>query len=337
MQVLTVRGPGEVAWGEAPAPRLDAPVSALVRPLTTCDFDHLIVSGRAPIPLPLHIGHECVAEVVETGPDVRTVAPGDHVIVPFQVSCGACPACLRGQTSCCAAVPWLSCFGLGELSGGFGGAVSDLLAVPYADAMLVPVPAGIDLADAAAAACNITDAHRCVAPQLAAQPGAPVLIVAGAFDNIALYAAALALALGAEQVDLVTADETHARKAAALGARVLSGLDEVPSGAYPVTVDAGMDPQGLAAAVRATAPGGTCTVSTMYPEPLTGLPLMEMFAGCVTLTTGQPHVRGQLGEVLSLLARPGGSLAAVIDDTVPWDAAPEAFARGAGKLLVTRA
>lgn len=338
MQALTVRGVGDVGWEDAPAPTLAQPGAALVRPLavSTCDFDHLIVSGKAPLPLPLHIGHECVAEVVETGPEVRTVSPGDRVVVPFQVSCGTCAACRRGRTSACAAVPWLSCFGLGELSGGFGGAMSDLLAVPFADAMLVPLPDGVDVRDAAAAACNITDAHRCVAPQLAADPGAPVLVVAGAFDNIALYATGLALGLGAERVDLVHADAETARKAAALGASVIDDLADVTPGSYPITVDAGMDPEALAVALRATAPGGTCTVSTMYPEALTAVPLMEMFANCVTLTTGQPHVRGQLEDVLALLAAPGGSLAQVIDDEVPWDRAPEAFAGGSGKVLLRR-
>jgi len=46
----------------------------------------MILAGT-PFPLPIHLGHECVGEVVE-GPEGFT--PGDRVIIPFQISCGNC-------------------------------------------------------------------------------------------------------------------------------------------------------------------------------------------------------------------------------------------------------
>ena len=48
------------------------------------------MSGRAPLPGPFAFGHEFVADVLEIGDAVRSVRPGDRVIVPFQVSCGTC-------------------------------------------------------------------------------------------------------------------------------------------------------------------------------------------------------------------------------------------------------
>ena len=56
----------------------------------------------------------------------------------------------------------------------------------------------------AAVADNASDGWRCVAPHLAALPGAPVLVVAAIAPSIALYAADAALALGAERVDVVS-------------------------------------------------------------------------------------------------------------------------------------
>jgi alcohol dehydrogenase len=37
-----------------------------------------------------------VAEVLEVGTDVTSVSPGDRVVVPFQVSCGACEPAREG-------------------------------------------------------------------------------------------------------------------------------------------------------------------------------------------------------------------------------------------------
>lgn len=337
MQALIAQSPGRLTWEEVPDPGPPGPAGALVRPVavTTCDFDHLLVRGATPAPLPLAIGHECVAEVLEVGDEVTGVRPGDRVVVPFQISCGTCGPCRAGRTNSCERMPWLSSFGLGALSGDFGGAMADRLAVPYADAMLVPLPGGVALADGAACACNITDAHRCVAPGLARHDGAPVLVAGGGFDNIALYSARIAAALGAERVDVCGLPDAAAAKARTLGARVVEGADVTPA-AYPVTVVCSSDPAGLELALRATAADGICTASIMYPGDHTPLPLMELFSRGITFTTGQPHVRGQLEEVLALVASGALDLEPVIDGTVGWDEAPAAFASGAGKWLVTR-
>lgn len=337
MQALNVTGPRTLVWSEVPDPALPSEHGALVRAVAvaTCDFDHLIVAGLVPTGWPTPIGHECVAEVVEVGSAVATVGIGDLVIVPFQISCGVCGACRHGRTSCCEAVPWLSCFGLGDMAGAWGGAMADLLVVPYADAMLVALPEHVDVVDAAAVGCNIVDAYRCVGPQLVAAPGAEVFVASGAFSCIALYATAIAIALGSE-VTFLDPSGASAAAAAHLGASVVDDPGDVLSAAYPVTVDASMDPVLLRAALRATSPGGECTVSTMYVDELTPVPLMTMFERCATLRTGQPHARALVPAVLDLLEtgrfHPGEINRAVVD----WNDAPEAFAVGFGKTVVTR-
>jgi threonine dehydrogenase-like Zn-dependent dehydrogenase len=114
--------------------------------------------------------------------------------------------------------------------------MSDLVEVPFADAMLVGLPPGVSPADAAACSCNVTDAYRCVGPQLLERPGARVLIVNGAFGNIGLYSALIALSMGAAGVDFVDKDTSRAAIAARLGANLLSA-DMVKSASYPITVD----------------------------------------------------------------------------------------------------
>jgi alcohol dehydrogenase len=232
-------------------------------------------------------------------------------------------------------VPWLSCYGLGGASGDWGGAVSDLVGVPYADAMLVVLPDGISPEDAAAASCNIPDAYRCVGPQLLERPGAPVLVIGGAFGNIGLYSVAIAKALGASRVDYLDGDEARASRAATLGADVIPAAADVEAGAYPITVDASQDPDLLALALRATAGSGVCTASTMYLADAP-LPLLDMFRRCVTFQTGQPHARTHLEPVLELIRDGRLRPAEITDAVVGWEDAPAAFASGGGKTVCVR-
>src|SRR5919197_3949053 len=138
--------PGKIEWQEVDDPVLQGPREAIVRPLAValCDIDHPIVSGEAPFPGPIALGHEMVAEVVETGDEVTDVRIGERVVVPFQISCGECARCRAGQTGDCESVARLATYGFGAFGGNFGGALSDLVRVPFADAMLIAIPDGVE-------------------------------------------------------------------------------------------------------------------------------------------------------------------------------------------------
>ena len=193
---LTLVVPGVAVWADVPIPDLAGDGDALVRPLAvaTCDLDTWVNTGNYPLPMPYALGHEFVAEVQQVAPDVTSVRPGDIVAVPFQISCGACSRCRRGLTGDCTAVPPLSAYGLGGLGGDWGGAVTGVVRVPYADAMLVPLPAGV--APAVASLDNLADAWRTVGPYLPGLDDKRVLIIGGA--SVGLYATAIARALGAQ-------------------------------------------------------------------------------------------------------------------------------------------
>jgi len=105
------------------------------------------------------------------GERVTTVSPGDRAVVPFQISCGACdplPARPHRQLRRPSSNVDLR---LGVMAAPVGRLLADLVVVPHADAMLVPVPHGIDPVAIASASDNIPDAWRTVGPQLAANPG----------------------------------------------------------------------------------------------------------------------------------------------------------------------
>ena len=145
MRQITFVGPGRLEWQEVPEPELQGPGEAIVRPIAVarCDVDLPIVSGFAPFRPPFAFGHEFVAEIVSLGEEVRDFRPGQKVVVSFQITCGECDRCRRGLTGSCAAVPVGAAYGFGA-KGDWGGALSDLVQVPFADAMLTVVPDGID-------------------------------------------------------------------------------------------------------------------------------------------------------------------------------------------------
>jgi threonine dehydrogenase-like Zn-dependent dehydrogenase len=338
---LTFTGADAVEWREADDPVLAGDGEALVRPLAvaTCDLDSAVIAGRVPIPPPFPLGHECVAEVLEVGDSVSTVKPGDRVSVSFQISCGDCDRCRAGHTGSCSETPRLAMYGL-PLGENWGGFLSDVVRVPYADAMLVPLPDGVDPEAAASVSDNIVDAWRTVGPQLADSPGAAVLICGGA-GSIDQYSVAIAGALGAERVDYLPGRPGPRREeavalAARLGANVIDA--EAPPdrlGPYPITVDASADPEALACALRSTEPDGTCTSIGIYYDPTTPVPLLEMYTKGITFLTGRVHARPAIPTVLELISAGRLDPVPVTRRTLAWEDA-EALPEERVKTVVRR-
>jgi threonine dehydrogenase-like Zn-dependent dehydrogenase len=333
---LTFVAAGKLEWRDVDEPRLEGDGQAIVRPVAvaTCDLDLAFVRGVAPVGREFAFGHECVAEVVDVGDSVTVAAPGDLVSVPFQISCGACDRCRRGQTGNCESVEFLSTYGL-PLGPDYGGFVSDAAKVPYADAMLVGVPDGIEPARIASLSDNIPDAWRAIGPPLAAEPGAPVLVCGGA-GSIPLYAVALALAKGAERVDFAGGRPHERETAQRLGANLLD--EEFPKrlGPYPITVAGSPDHDGLECALRSTDKDGICTAIAIFFEPSTAVPLLEMYTNGIRFQTGRCHARPAMDEILGLVRDGSFRPELVTHQTAGWEQAAEAVAGHDGKLVMTR-
>jgi alcohol dehydrogenase len=129
MRSLVLEDARQLSWQELRDPKREHEREAIVRPLAvaTCDLDWPIVQGLELFALPIHMGHECVAEVVE-GPEGFVV--GERVVVPFQICCGTCERCRRGLTGKCETVAPRSMYGFGADSGDWGGMLSDLALRP---------------------------------------------------------------------------------------------------------------------------------------------------------------------------------------------------------------
>jgi len=339
MRQLTCTGPNTIEWRDLPEPRLQGDGEALIRPLAVarCDIDLFLTQGLFPSRGPFALGHECVAEVLELGDAVQGLEVGQRVVVSFQVSCGACGACAAGHTGNCEHYPVLSDYGMQPLSGTeYGGMLSDVARVPHAMAMLAPVAPHLDSVALGSVSDNVLDGYRAVAPHLGALPGADVLIVCHGLKSVPLYAAQTALALGAARVDYASDDAEALALAERLGACPLLTDFEKPERRYPIVVDAGLTPNGLRYAVRATQPEGILQSVSFYPGGEVPMPLGRLYTLGIRFFIGRAHAAALLPEVMPLIAagrlRPGEVTTRVVD----WEEGPTAFGEPAIKLVVQR-
>jgi S-(hydroxymethyl)glutathione dehydrogenase/alcohol dehydrogenase len=70
-----------------------------------CHTDEFTRSGADPEGLfPSVLGHEGAGVVVDVGPDVTSLKPGDHVIPLYTPECRTCEYCLSGKTNLCQSI-----------------------------------------------------------------------------------------------------------------------------------------------------------------------------------------------------------------------------------------
>jgi S-(hydroxymethyl)glutathione dehydrogenase/alcohol dehydrogenase len=76
-----------------------------IRATGICHTDEFTLSGADPEGMfPAILGHEGAGVVVEVGPGVRSLRPGDHVIPLYTPECRECPSCLSRKTNLCTAI-----------------------------------------------------------------------------------------------------------------------------------------------------------------------------------------------------------------------------------------
>jgi threonine dehydrogenase-like Zn-dependent dehydrogenase len=216
MKALTWQGVNELSVEDVPDPtiRNSGDVIARVRRTVTCGSDLHLLGGYIPFMRKGDVlGHEFVAEIVETGPGVTRHSVGDRVVVSSFISCGKCWYCEQKLFSLCdntntnpaitetlwGAAPG-GCFGYSHAMGGNAGSHAEYIRIPFADVGAFTIPDGVD-DDRALFASDSAATGWMGADLGGVKPGDVVAVWgAGAVGQMAARAAVL---LGAERVVVI--------------------------------------------------------------------------------------------------------------------------------------
>lgn len=261
-----------------------------------CHSDLSVVDGARIRPLPMALGHEAVATVVEVGAGVRGVSTGDHVVLSFVPSCGTCVECAAGRPALC--LPGAAANGAGHLLHGTslikdkdGNVVHHHLGVSafsrhavVARESAVVIPKDIPFETAALFGCAVLTGTGAVLNTAAVRPGQSVAVFG--LGGVGLASVLGAAVAGACPIIAVDPIEKKRRVALAIGAtaafhpeEAVAGIRDLTSGGAEVVIEAAGVPAVLEAAFKATRRGGT-TVATGLPHPAKTLTLPALaFAG----------------------------------------------------------
>lgn len=183
MKAVLITGPGEAHLTDMDIPEI-GPDDVLVRShaVGICGSDVELYQGIRPTGFyryPIVPGHEWSGEIVGAGERVRSLMPGDKVVVEGFLSCGVCRNCRAGLTNLCEA-------GYDEIGFTRSGGMAEYVAVP---ARLVhTLPASASLEQAALLEPVSVVAHAFLRAQ--PQPGSSVVVIGD--GNIGLLAVQVA-------------------------------------------------------------------------------------------------------------------------------------------------
>ncbi|MBM9623290.1 zinc-dependent alcohol dehydrogenase [Streptomyces zhihengii] len=280
MKALTWHGKRDVRVDTVPDPVIEDPADVIVKITTTglCGSDlHLYELLGAYLDPGDILGHEPMGVVEETGPEVTSLAPGDRVVVPFNVSCGTCRMCGAGLHSQCETTQvtaygkGASLFGYTKMYGQVPGGQAEYLRVPFGDHLPVKVPHGppddrfVYLSDVLPTAWQAVE-------YAAVPPGGSVAVLG--LGPIGDMCARIALHRGAGQVFGVDLVPERLERAKARGVRVFDlesygdkladAIRDVTDGRGP---DAVIDAVGMEAHGSPSAKGAQ-QLTTLLPDAL---------------------------------------------------------------------
>jgi alcohol dehydrogenase len=320
-------GPGQSAWEEVPDPDVMEPTDAVVRvdTVTICGTDLHILKGDVPAVKPgTVLGHEAVGEVVEIGADVRTVRPGDRVLVSCITACGRCRYCREGMYSQCrGGGGWI-------LGHRIDGTQAEFVRVPFADLSVHPLPAAVPNEDAVLLADIFPTAYEVGVLNGRVRPGDTVVVVgAGPVGRAATATARLFAPERVIAVDMAPARPEAARK---LGAAAVAAAREAPEQLVAdltgglgadVVVEAVGVPETFEMCTRMVRPGGHVANVGVHGKPAT-LHLEELWIKNVTITTGLVDTRST-PTLLKMAAAGRLPTSQLVTHTFPLERMEEAY------------
>ncbi|MEV6833022.1 zinc-dependent alcohol dehydrogenase family protein [Streptomyces sp. NPDC051133] len=289
MKGYVFHGPGQASWEDVPDPGIKDPTDAVVKVgvVTICGTDLHILKGDVPEVRPgTVLGHEAVGEIVEAGGDVRSVRPGDRVLMSCITSCGRCRFCReRSYGQCRGGGGWI----LGHL---IDGTQAEYVRVPCADLSVHPLPAALPSEDAVLLADIFPTAYEVGVLNGRVRPGDTVAVVGA--GPIGLAAIATARLFAPERIIAVDLAPARLEAARRLGADAVADVREGPEALVgdltdglgaDVVVEAVGLPESFELCTRMVRPGGHVANVGVHGRPAT-LHLEDLWIRNVTITTG---------------------------------------------------
>jgi threonine dehydrogenase-like Zn-dependent dehydrogenase len=251
-----------------------------------CGSDLHFFHGKAPMSPGEGIGHEAVGVVEEVGSGVTGFAAGDRVVVAFDIACGACWFCERGQTQLCEDFRNL---GAGAFGGGLPGAQAERLRVPVADVNLLRVPD--DVGDEAAIFVGDVLTTGWYSASIAEISAEDTVAVVG-LGPVGFCTVQAALAQGSRQVLALDRDPARLALAAAAGAvpidvtarHPVTAVAEATGGrGADIVIEAVGHPDAFETATDVVRRGGRIVVVGMYTSETVPMQLGVWWARAIDL------------------------------------------------------
>jgi alcohol dehydrogenase len=211
MRALTLVADRKVELADVPAPAAPSGDEVQIR-IRAVSLNHLDLWGYrgmafAKRKMPIVVGVEAAGEIAAVGDDTADLNPGDHVVMYGALTCGTCKACREGRDNLCENVGGVMGFHI-------DGFARDLVNMPAR--LVIPVPSGVALRDAACAPIAFATVQHMLFDNARLEPGESVLVHAGG-SGIGSVAIKMAKAIGCTVITTV-GDDAKVQKAKALGA-----------------------------------------------------------------------------------------------------------------------
>ena len=343
MRAAVMHAAGDVRIEDMPEPAIVDPTDAILRVTRACicGSDLWPYADMEPSETGQSMGHEAIGVVEDVGAEVRTIARGDLVIMPFAYSDGTCEFCNEGLHTACVHVGF---FG----NNGLNGAQAEALRIPYADGTLYKIGVGEDdaLTPSLITLSDVMGTGHHAAVVAGVKPGDAVAVVGdGAVGLCGVIAAGR---LGAEQIVIMGRHQDRITLAREFGAtdvvseRGVEAVERVKELTDGYGVDAvlecvGLD-QSMETAIEIARPGGAVgRVGVPQHESMPGA--KPSFFKNVTIGGGPTPVRAYIDELLPDVLEGRIEPGRVFDRVVDLDGVPEGYRamndRESIKVLVT--
>ena len=324
MRAIVYRGHKNVALEQVPDPTLPGPDGALVRTTSFAICGSDLHGYHGPVNeerIGATMGHEAIGEVVEVGPDVRHVRPGDHVAVSAVVGCGRCDSCRALLTARCSNRQ-TRVLNLGQ---------AEAIPVPAADSSLLPIPEGVSDEQAVLLTDILPTGYKGVRGA-EIRPGGTVAVVgAGPVGQMALETSFL---FGPSKVFAIDQVPHRLEEAARLGAIPIDAgqvdpieavLDHTGGVGCQHVIEAAGPQATVRIAFGVLAQGGTLSQVGATADPEMTVNLMALFGRDLTYRVGLVSPQYAWPELVPLLQEGRIHPERVFTHHLPMSAGPRGY------------